>query len=258
MAALFLLGICFISLWFSKEIKYWGSLFALSLIFGIYEGFITWIGLLPIFILTLLWIGEVKFRHWLFFLGIVVLSTLFKLHVLPGFSSYFFTPKFTLGFESPLIGLFPLALLVPLSKSREEWIEVLKGLGLGILGIIGIAVTAMLIGAIKIDLNLPSHYELRLLANLIFTCIPEEGFYRGYVQNRLTSYLGNWGALFLTSALFTATHLLWSSSPAILAFAFIASLLYGVVYLYSRRIESAILTHFLLNWVHITFFYYAN
>ena len=63
-------------------------------------------------------------------------------------------------------------------------------------------------------------------------------------------------ALILTSVLFTATHIYWSPNLEILAFVFLASLLYGSVYLISGKIESAILCHFLLNLIHMTFFSY--
>jgi hypothetical protein len=91
-------------------------------------------------------------------------------------------------------------------------------------------------------------------SNLFLTSIPEEGFYRRFIQNKLCPYFGKTIALFLTAALFTLTHIFWSPNIGILALTFVAGLLYGGIYLYSKKIESAILCHFLLNFIHITFF----
>jgi membrane protease YdiL (CAAX protease family) len=63
-------------------------------------------------------------------------------------------------------------------------------------------------------------------------------------------------ALILSSLIFTAAHLYWSPNLAIFGFVFFAGLLYGGVYLISGRIESAIICHLLLNFIHMTFFSY--
>ena len=101
----------------------------------------------------------------------------------------------------------------------------------------------------------------RLLSNFFLTSIPEEGFYRGFIQNTFYKYFENikFGkilALLVTSILFTAAHVYWSPNAQILGFVFLASLLYGGVYLISGKLESAILCHFLLNLIHMMFFSY--
>jgi membrane protease YdiL (CAAX protease family) len=259
--AFLFLGGALLSLWFKREPKIWGTLVCLSILSGMVAGHITWIGLAYIILLALLWIFYDRKPNLAIFLALVCLGISFKLRLLPGYHPFFITPKFAIGLENPLIGLFPLALLVPLAKDLRDWKAVMKGLGIGCVGIALLAVLATISGATQWDFKLPSYIGIRLLSNLILTCIPEEGFYRGFIQKTLcdtfqNTKMGNILALIITSLLFSASHIFWSPNLGILAFTFLTGLLYGGVYLYSGKIESAILCHFLFNLIHMTFFSY--
>lgn len=259
--AFIFLGGSFLSLWLKREPYIWGTLICLSILLGLVAGNITWLGLTFIIYLALLWFFYDRKPGLIIFVAIVCLSISFKLRFLPGYYPFFITSKFAVGLENPLIGLFPLALLVPLAKDWRDWTDVIKGLVFGCAGIAVLAILATLSGAVHWDFKLPSYMGTRLLSHLILTSIPEEGFYRGFVQKTLCDYLkniriGNALALILTSLLFAASHVYWSPNLGILAFTFLAGLLYGSVYLFSGKIESAILCHFLFNIVHMTFFSY--
>lgn len=259
------LSLSLLSVWIRRDVKIWGGLLVLSLFLGLVEGAITMMGLIITTGWALLWIAYPKqhkraMRLWLLIL-FIILSFGFKFHLFPGYETTLITPRFLLGFETPLLGLFPLALLVPLAKSRTDWKAVTIGLLWGILGITILACLAISSGAIQWQFKLPSNAPERFLSNLILTAIPEEAFYRGFLQKELCSYLknkrgGQWMALGLTSLIFTLAHVYWSPSLDILGFVFLAGLLYGAVYLISKRIESAILCHFLLNFVHMSCFSY--
>ncbi|CUI17969.1 CAAX amino terminal protease family protein [Candidatus Protochlamydia naegleriophila] len=260
LAFIFLSG-SFLSLWVRREPKIWETLICLSLLAGLVAGHITWVGLAFIACLSMLWLLYDRKPNAWFFIILVCFSMSFKLRLIPGYYPFLITSKFAVGLENPLIGLFPLALLVPLAKDMQDWKGVLKGLACGLLGIGLLAFLAAISGAARWDFTLPSYMALRTLSNLILTSIPEEGFYRGFVQKTLCEYFKNYRcgsliALILTSALFSFAHIFWSPNVAILGFTFLASLLYGSVYLYSGKIESAILCHFLLNVIHMTFFSY--
>lgn len=250
-----------LSLWIKRLPKIWGTLVSFSILLGMTAGHIDLIGLYFIAGLTGLWIFyDQKATVWLF-IALVCLSVSFKLRLVPGFHPFFITPKFALGLENPLIGLFPLALLVPLAKRSKDWKLVLQGLLPGVIGICLLALFANISGAIRLNFSISSDISLRLLSNLLLTCIPEEGFYRGFVQKTLCDYFkrirfGKLLALVLASLLFSITHIFWAPNLGILALTFFASLLYGSVYLFSEKIESAILCHFLLNLIHMTFFSY--
>lgn len=261
--AFLFLGASFFSLWFKREPKIWGSLLFLSLLCGIIAGNILWIGLLFIIALLLLWLLYNRQPSLGLFLAIICLSSAFKLHFLPGYQPFGFTPKFAVGLENPLIGLFPLALLVSLARNVEDWKGVLKGLAMGCVGILIIACFAAFSGVVHLQFKLLPFIGVRTLSNLVLTSIPEEGFYRGFVQKTLCDYFNNKttgkiAAVLLTSSLFTAHHIFWSPNVGILVFTFLASLLYGIIYLLSKRIESAMLSHFLLNLIHMTLFAYHS
>lgn len=247
-----LLTASIISLWIRREPKIWGTLLALSVISGLFAGLINWTGIVILCWIILFWIIYLQNPNLLVFIVLVTIGIGYKLKLLPGFPPYFVTPNFAVGLINPIVGLLPLALIVPLA---DDWKSVLKGTLVGCLGIGLIALLAVLSGAIRLNVQMPEY--LYLFSNLFLTCIPEEGFYRGFIQNTLCNYLGKTLGLILTAGIFALTHIFWSPNLGVLALTFIAGLLYGGVYLYSRKIESAILCHFLLNLVQMTLFKFA-
>lgn len=260
LAFLFLTS-AFLSLWITRNPKVWGTLLGFCVFSAVIAGNITRVGLAFLVCLTLLWIFYKERPVPVLFIVIVCFTLSFKLRFLPGYLPFFITPKFAIGLENPLLGLFPLALVVPLAKNLQDWRGVLKGLLFGCAGIILLAFLATISGAVRWEFKLPSYFSARIFSHLILTSIPEEGFYRGFVQKTLSQYfkntrVGNVVALLITSLLFSLSHIYWSPNLGILAFTFFAGLLYGGVYLFSGKIESAILCHFLLNLTHMTFFSY--
>jgi membrane protease YdiL (CAAX protease family) len=98
-----------------------------------------------------------------------------------------------------------------------------------------------------------------IIRMLLSVCLVEEVFFRGYLQERLTEILRNfphavWIAWILSSCLFGLLHL--SAGLPMFVMATLAGLGYGLAYLKTGRIESAIITHFLVNLVHIWLFSY--
>ena len=94
------------------------------------------------------------------------------------------------------------------------------------------------------------HYNLTAPVALMFavTSIPvavkEEFLFRGIIQNLLTDKFGFVNSVVFTSALFTAWHIgVWQ--PTFWAFAqiFLASILLGIVYMYSGSIFAVIIIH---------------
>ena len=259
--AFIFLGAAFLSLWIKRDPKIWGTLAAVAVVLGYLAVNITWIGLFLICLLALLWFLYYRRPKVILFAALVLMGICFKLRILPGYYPFFITPKFALGLANPLIGLFPLALLVPLAQNLKDWAGVMKGVAVGCVGIVILAGLAVITGATHFDYKIPSFFFERTLSNLFLTSIPEEGFYRGFIQNTLSGYFKNtrWGnavALIVSALLFSISHIYWSPNLGILAFTFLTGLLYGGVYLYSRKIESAILCHFLFNLVHMMFFSY--
>lgn len=251
----------FLSIWIRRDPKIWGTLLGLSLLFGLVAGNILWIGLVFLAGLIALWLSYAKKPNIILFVALIIVTICFKLHLIPGFPPVSIVSKFQIGLEGAVLGLFPLALLVPLSRSIKDWKMALKGVLAGCSGIGILAILATITGTTHWDFKLPTFMPIRMWSNLILTSIPEEGFYRGFLQRGLCHYfpdtkIGKTAALILTSILFAFAHVYWSPNIAILGFVFLASLLYGGVYLISGKIESAIVCHFLLNLIHMTFFEY--
>jgi len=258
----FLLLICAIlSLWIDRQPKIWGTLLAISCLFGMAAGLLSVLGIAWILLLVFFWYSYSEKPTWVWFVLISLLSISLRIHLLPGFQPASITPKFSLGLEGSISGILALALTVPLVANLKECQRALRGILLGCAGIAVMALLAIASHTVSFDCKLPSFMALRTLSNLFFTSIPEEGLYRGFFQSSLCRYFGNsrtgkgW-ALLLTALVFTAAHIFWSPNLAVLIFVFVAGLLYGGVYLWSGRIESAIFTHFLLNLIHMSCFSY--
>lgn len=263
--ALICLMLSLLSPWVQKGAGLWGCFLALSLALGWFAHLLSpeAIGIALAWILVwVLYMGQRPggLRNVLFAL-IVASSFGFSLHLFPGYAPVCITSRFCMGFETVLMGLLPLALCVPLCRRSEDRGPLIGGLLWGIGGIAALACLAIWAHAVEWHFKLPSHPFLRYANNFFFVCIPEEAFYRGFLQKQLHVYFGEgprrgFFSVLITSLLFTTAHVYWSPSIDILGFVFLAGLLYGFVYMRSGRIESAILTHFALNFAHMTFFSY--
>lgn len=262
----FLLAFAFLSVWVRRDPRIWGSLLILSLLSALSLGILSPISLLILLGWAALWFFYARHRKFpvriALFALLVVLPFGFVFHWFPGFHSLPISGKFAIQFDGPMVGFFPLALFVPLASSARDWKLVwTKGLWLSCLGIGVMALLAIATGTTHWELKLPPAAGLRYFNNLALVAIPQEAFYRGFVQRELSGFLqntkkGKLFALFFSSFIFALIHLYWSPNLTILGFTFIAGLLYGGVYLLSGKIESAILCHFLLNFIHMTFFNY--
>jgi membrane protease YdiL (CAAX protease family) len=112
---------------------------------------------------------------------------------------------------------------------------------------------------VRPDLKWTPYSLYFLLSNLLFTCVTEEAFFRGFLLERMARGLARWRAgaavaLVLSSVLFGLAHARGGAPLVLLAT--VAGLFYGAAYLRTRRIEGAILTHFALNAVHFLAFTY--
>jgi hypothetical protein len=120
---------------------------------------------------------------------------------------------------------------------------------------------ATLAGLTRFEPKWPPDALAFLLANLLFTCVAEEAFFRGLIQERiarLAETTGNaaWrpAAVAIGALLFGLAHAGGGVAYAVVAG--VASVGYGAVYAATRRIEAAILVHFALNAVHFLGFAY--
>lgn len=264
--AYFCLMMTFGSLWIHKSAWLWASFLTLAFSLAICSGVASPFTLvIPVLLFALFWLLknpiEGAKRHFLTLVALGI-AVLLSHHWVPGFCNIQITPGFWLNFDKPLIGLFPLIFLVNLCQTKDDWIKVgLKAVPLILLFIFGLATLALTSGAITWDIKLPCHFLLRLLSNMFLVVIPEEAFFRGFLQKEIATqigkgFIGRIAGVGGAALIFTLFHLAWTASPAMLALVFVAGIIYGTIYELSGLLEGSILCHFAVNVLHMLFFSY--
>jgi uncharacterized protein len=264
--AFFCLMMTFGSLWIHKSAWLWGSFLILAFSLAIYSGVVLPFSILvAALLLILFWILKTPIaggrRHFLTLTAIVLAAAL-NYHWIPGFCNWQITNAFYINFDKPLIGLFPLIFLVTVCQTRDDWIKVgLKAVPLILIFIFGLAALALGTGVINWQFKIPCHFLIRIISNMFLVVIPEEAFFRGFLQKEFSHQIGR-GLLGKTvgvvgaSVVFTLFHLAWTSSPAMLGLVFVAGVIYGLIYEISGFLEGSILCHFAVNLLHMLFFTY--
>jgi uncharacterized protein len=118
---------------------------------------------------------------------------------------------------------------------------------------------AVAAGLVRFDPKLAPFIGTFLLGNLMFTCVAEEAFFRGLLQERLHRWaagrqLDRWLPVALSASLFGLAHAAGGLTYA--AIAAVAGVGYALAYAATRRIEAAVLTHFVLNAAQFVAFTY--
>jgi uncharacterized protein len=276
-SAFFALLMSFLSLWIHRSAWLWGSFFIIAGILAYHTGILQIAGIIPIGTLLIIE-GILKkqsagITRILLFLAAVLISWFLLRHTLPGFHNWkimdavcignsYIPYSLWLNFDKPFIGLFVLAWMIPLISTKNQFKVLLKKtLPLAALGIIILMFLAVYKGGISADLKLPNFLIPWMIINLFFTVIPEEAFFRGFVQQELFDRISHKPtahvvSVIVASLFFAAAHIHWISSIPFLFMVFIAGVIYGTIYQITKSIESAIFTHFALNLVHFIFFTY--
>ncbi|CUW06494.1 CAAX amino terminal protease self- immunity [Serratia grimesii] len=123
-----------------------------------------------------------------------------------------------------------------------------------LISIPALLVLAVALGGLKFELHIPWFILPFVMANLFFVCMAEEALFRGYLQQRLSQWLGAWPALVIAALIFGAAHL--AGGMLMVAFATLAGLIYGLAWMWSGRLWVPILFHFGLNLTHLLLFTY--
>lgn len=254
--------------------KLWPLLFGCTLVTGLLYNAISIVGIGVVILLIAMSFYTNKQSNQLMkrvITGIILISCIaLAAHLLPGFNNLNalndvtksdFSAPFTLylNFDKPFI-LFIILTLSPavlLNKKAVSLFGINNTLGLSTLIVLSFTIIfslAVFLLLIKYDTNLPSWWWLFALNNLLLTCIVEEVFFRGFIQQKLTTLLSPLAGLILTSFLFGIAHFSGGFNYVIIAT--LAGFLYGFVYLNTGKIRYAILIHFCLNMVHLSLFTY--
>ncbi len=201
---------------------------------------------------------------------ILISCIAFAAHLIPGFNNLLVLSEVTkssnstaftmyLNFDKPLI-IFVLLMLYPAVLLNKKEVSLFNNdsdlclIFLVVLTFIIIFSLATLLSLINYDPTLPNWWWLFALSNLLLTCIVEEIFFRGVIQQKLGTLFNPFIGLILTSFLFGIAH--FSGGLSYVFIATLAGFLYGAVYLKTGKILYAILIHFCLNMVHLSLFTY--
>lgn len=200
------------------------------------------------------------------------LSLALAIHLLPGFNNYAVVIEESLGsdgipfslyasFDKGLVGLF---LLSYIFRGQAD-VNYFKAFQKSKSALVIFFVTpclvfslAMSFGLIQIDVKLPSFWLAFIGINLLFTCVAEEAFFRGFIQRGLSKWFEGRSYVFVaplaSSLLFGLAHIGAGIEYAIVAG--VAGLGYGYLYYLTNRIEWSILCHFIVNALHLFLFTY--
>ena len=191
-------------------------------------------------------------------------------HLLPGFNNLLILNNveksitsipFTLyfNFDKPFV-LFILLIMYPTLLMHQKVVTVFKidnklpVAAVVTISFIVIFTLALILSLITFEPQLPSWWWIFAINNLLLTCVVEEVFFRGFIQQKLTNKFGTLCGLSLASCLFGLAHFAGGFNYVLIAT--LAGLLYGYVYLRTGKIGYAIFIHFCLNMAHLSLFTY--
>jgi membrane protease YdiL (CAAX protease family) len=226
----------------------------LALAFGARESTRAWLRI-PLFVLT------------------GVCAFLFALHRFPGFHNPVLADgvrvsagaaPFTLhaNFDTAVAGIVLMGVFCAPIRAREAWLPMLRRTAPVLLATLAVVLGAgWACGYVRPDVKWTPLAPWFLAINLLFTCVTEEAFFRGFILGGLARAMdgrrfGTALAVAASTVLFAVAHA--RGGPALIVLAGVAGLGYAAAYLRSGRIEGAILTHFALNAVHFVAFTYPS
>lgn len=267
-----------LALWLPVR-RLWLTSLLLAIATGYIAGVLTGIAAIPIAVLGI--------ACWLYrdnpdrpvirvMLAIVILATALSLgmHLFPGFHNavlaqqIVFSPgsaPYTLRLNVDktaagilLLGLCYAGLIANASQWQEAWRRSWVIIAINIAIVIALAWT---FGYVDVD---PKWTELFIpwaIVNLLFVCVSEEAFFRGFIQRELARNLENHRvgpaiAITISAVLFGLAHI--GGGVMYMFLSTVAGAGYAIVFQRSGRIEMAILAHFLLNATHFLFFSYPR
>lgn len=265
-----------LSLWVYRRVWVWGFFLGISLLFALMGKVIAIQALLPIGLL----LGVHLWLHYpirgLLRLILVLIATVISLalsyHVAYGFFNWALTSSmklssdalpytYYLNYDKPFIGFFILALNLPLLEDRIHYKTMLvRAIPLSLVGLAILIYLALHFQLIKFDFKLVYFLPIWIVSNLFLTVIPEEAFYRGFLQREICEHLHNkWAgvlSILVVSIGFALMHYKFIDNYFYIGMAFVASVIYGSIYHATKSIESSILCHAAFNIAHMIFFTY--
>ncbi|WP_341756060.1 MULTISPECIES: CPBP family intramembrane glutamic endopeptidase [unclassified Candidatus Tisiphia] len=263
-----------LSLWLPVKGKFkpWQLFLSISLILSFVSNIANLIAILAISLFCYLVFSYHKSstkRKCALWAVVFIFGAALELHLVPGFNNLLvldkiqFTPDalpFTLylNLDKTIVGLIIIGLTLDLASTRNEWKILLSQVFYRLPIVISVMVLlSIAFGYIKFAPKIPQDLWIWVISNLFFTCVAEEGLFRGFFQEALSQLKYKYSeniAVLIPAVLFGGMHYLGGLKYVILAT--IAGILYGWIYKVTKRIEASIIAHFMLNLTHILFFTY--
>lgn len=204
-----------------------------------------------------------------------LLALAVSLHALPGFhapvlfTDVRLTPDaarfvLALNFDKGAAGLLLLAAFCARTRSWRQFASQGPAIALAAAATavvsIGVALAA---GYVRFEPKWNDAAPAFLAANLLFTCVAEEAFSRGVIQEGLMRLADRrehrawrWLAIAVSTLLFGLAHA--GGGAVWMLVATIAGFGYAAIYARTRTIEGAILVHFAVNAAHFLWFTYPR
>ncbi|ASK29367.1 hypothetical protein CEY12_04305 [Chryseobacterium sp. T16E-39] len=207
-----------------------------------------------------------RFLYHTLALVILAFSVVIFQHLLPGFNNVLIFDKiqvskdavpFTMYFniDKTLAGLILLLFVVPQGDRFKSALK--KSGSLVVMAILLLMGLTLLFNFVKIDVKFHQYFIIWAINNLLFVVMAEEVLFRGFFQRHLSLLnIKNSGiiAVFVAALSFGALH--WLGGLLYVVYASIAGVMYGWIYQRSKNIALNIISHFVLNLIHIIFFTY--
>lgn len=280
-----LLGLSICSVWLTPVpvrgrflISPWLLFFIGAITSGLLSGYLTWAAVvaLGIFgVIAHLAARSEASRLQRIFLGLLtaLLALALATHRLPGFNNpvLIANAKFSadaapytqyLNFDKAAVGLILLVYFCNRSKNSSDWSASLRRTyPIALTTAVIVIAASIILGFVRPDFKLSWYTPVFLATNLLFTCVAEEAFFRGFFQERLAGSLsifrfGEWIAVLLSALFFGAVH--YAGGPTYIMLAVLAGLGYAYVYAVVKRIEASIMVHFVFNAIHFIGFTYPR
>jgi membrane protease YdiL (CAAX protease family) len=258
-----------------KPVPPWVVLFAAAVIAGLATDVLRWPGAASLLVLAALaWTARTAGNRWLRLLalvGVIVLALALAVHAVPGFKNPVVidgvrfsadSAPFTqyANFDKGAVGLLLLALLAPHVSGQADARKIAYPLLIATIATsTAVFATAVSLGYVRWDPKWPPETLTFFSINLLFTCVAEEAFFRGVIQEQLSRALEGSPRIaalpiVVSTLLFALAH--WGGGLQLVLLAGIAGLGYSICYAVTRRVEAAILPHFAVNSLHFVFFSY--
>lgn len=277
-----LLGLATLSLWLpplrakERQLDWWPWMLGIAIIVGMGTGLVLPLGAMVLAgfgviagLTTRLQAGWVRT---VLYIVVALLALALALHLFGGFvnppiaqdvkltaASAPFTAR--LNFDTAAAGIIVCGTLCRRIHSRAEWAALFKQSGWIVAPALVVNVLALLAGYALFEPKLPAYTPYFVAINLLFTCVTEEAFFRGFIQHKLAGSLssvrhGAWIAIGVTALLFGLAHA--RGGATLVALATVAGVGYGLAYWRTGRIEGAIGAHIALNTLHFVMLSYPR